>query len=109
MPSQFQKVASVSDLAEGEMIGAAVGEEKILVAKIGGEYFAINDICSHFYTLLSNGELYTDTCEVQCPLHDSRFCLRTGRPTDLPAEKPVEVYAVRIEGDDIVVGPRQDG
>jgi 3-phenylpropionate/trans-cinnamate dioxygenase ferredoxin subunit len=53
--------------------------------------------------------LFADSCEVQCPLHDSRFSLVDGRPTGLPATKPVKTYAVRIDGDDILVGPQPAG
>jgi naphthalene 1,2-dioxygenase system ferredoxin subunit len=103
----FVKVASTDDISEGEMKGYQVEGVDILLAQVGGKYYAINDICSHFFTLLSSGYLYTEECEVQCPLHDSRFSLATGEPNAPPADKPVDAYDVRVEGSDIFVGPRQ--
>ena len=106
MLSDFVKAANVTDVSDGEMKGVLVDGVHILLAHIGDEFFAINNICSHMFTYLEVGDLWADTCEVQCPLHESRFSLRTGEFTDPPADTPVEAYAVRIEGDAIMVGPR---
>ena len=43
--------------------------------------------------------------EVECPLHEGRFDLRTGQDTNPPADEPVAAFAVRVEGDDVLVGP----
>ena len=99
----YTKVAMVSDLSDGEMIAVNVEDQEVLLAKIDGEFFAINNVCSHFRALLTDGELHTETYEVQCPLHDSCFDLRTGIPKDLPADTPVATYSVRVEGDCILV------
>jgi ribulose-5-phosphate 4-epimerase/fuculose-1-phosphate aldolase len=53
---------------------------------------------------LHQGDLRPATWEVQCPLHQGRFDLRTGHPTAWPSSEPVQVYAVRVEGEDILVG-----
>ena len=60
-----------------------------------GEVFAVNDVCSHADVSLSEGEV--DGCTLECWLHGSRFDLRTGAPTGLPATVPVAVYPVTIE------------
>jgi 3-phenylpropionate/trans-cinnamate dioxygenase ferredoxin subunit len=106
MTSEFTVVAQASDIKDGEMISVSIGEDEILLAQIGEEFFALGNICSHFHALLTDGELHPDECEVQCPLHDSCFDLRTGVPKDLPADEPVAVYAVRVDGDSILVGPK---
>ncbi|MBE8472144.1 non-heme iron oxygenase ferredoxin subunit [Streptomyces justiciae] len=59
------------------------------------EVFAIHDVCSHSAVSLSEGEV--DGCTVECWLHGSRFDLRSGKPLDPPASRPVPVYPVRIE------------
>lgn len=107
MLREFVKAAAVSELAEGEMKALELEGEDILLTRLGGEYFAVNNICTHFYTWLSEGELFPETCEVLCPLHDSRFSLRTGDPTGPPATVPIATYSVHIEGDDILIGPRE--
>ncbi len=66
-----------------------------------GQIFAVRDECSHAQIALSEGEV--DNCEIECWLHGSRFDLRTGEPTSLPAYEPVPVYPVRVEGDDVLV------
>jgi 3-phenylpropionate/trans-cinnamate dioxygenase ferredoxin subunit len=63
--------------------------------------FAIKDVCSHADVPLSEGEV--DGTTIECWLHGSRFDLRTGRPTGLPATKPVPVYQTMIDGDDVFV------
>lgn len=106
MLSNFHPTIPERDLAEGAMVGVTAGEQAILLARVGGEIYAIHDICSHFHTNLSGGELIPDQCAVQCPLHDSCFDLRTGVPMEPPAEDPVETYAVKIEDGLILVGPK---
>jgi 3-phenylpropionate/trans-cinnamate dioxygenase ferredoxin component len=106
---EFVKVTTVDDLPEGDMKGYTVGGEPILLARLQGKYYAINDVCSHFFTLLSSGMLFPEKLEVECPLHESRFSLETGEPHALPADTPVEAYAVRVEGNDIYVGPKETG
>lgn len=103
---EFVRVASVSDVPEGQMISVEADGIPVCLARIGGEFYAINDICTHFFTYLSSGEIDVEACQVQCPLHDSRFSFKTGEPHQPPADVPVETYAVRIEGDDIYVGPK---
>jgi 3-phenylpropionate/trans-cinnamate dioxygenase ferredoxin component len=61
------------------------------------EVFAIHDICSHANVSLSEGEV--EDGQIECWLHGSCFDLRTGKPSSLPATRPVPVYPVKIEGD----------
>ena len=105
MITQFVKAASVDEVPEGTMLGVEVDGEEICLARLGGRFYAINNICSHMYTWLDSGDLFPESLEVQCPLHDSRFSFETGMPTKPPAETPVKTYAVRVEGDDILIGP----
>ena len=104
--TEWVKVATVDELSDGQMIDCIAGDIDICLAYIGGKYYAINNICSHFFTWLSGGEIFPETLDVQCPLHDSRFSFETGEPTGPPADQPVEIYGVRIEGNDILVGPK---
>ena len=103
--STFVKVAKTHDLAEGG-IAVLVGDTEILLAQVQGQYYAINNVCSHADAWLHQGDLRSATWEVQCPLHQGRFDLRTGQATAWPASQPVEVYAVRVEGEDILVACR---
>jgi len=73
----------------------------VAIVRTEGEVFAIRDVCSHAEVALSEGEV--DGTTLECWLHGSRFDLRTGKPTGLPATKPVPVYPTTIEGDDVLV------
>ena len=99
----FTKVAKTTDLADGEIMLVEVGEERVLLSNLEGSFYAIGEECPHAMGSLSDGEVEGD--EVECPIHGSRFNLRTGENVTPPAAEPVARYAVRVEGDDISVGP----
>ena len=99
----FTKVAKKTDLADGEMMLVEVGDESVLISNLGGSFYAISDECPHAMGSLSDGDVEGD--EVECPLHGSRFNLRTGENLTPPAAEPAARYPVRLEGDDILVGP----
>ena len=95
-------VAARSALPEGELVRVDVDGVALCLAHApDGNIYAINDWCTHEQTSLSDGELLGMT--VECPLHGSRFDLRTGEVSGLPAELPVETYPVTVEGDDVYV------
>ena len=95
------KACTLSDLPEEGAIRVVLDGVPVCVARSEGEVFAVNDVCSHADVSLSEGDVEDGT--VECWLHGSRFDLRTGRPTSLPAVKPVATYPVVIEGDDVIV------
>ncbi len=94
-------VAKLSELADDTAVRVDVGGMAICLARSQGEVFAVSDICSHADVSLSEGDVEAGT--VECWLHGSRFDLRTGQPTGLPATKPVATYPVTVEGDDVLV------
>ena len=67
----------------------------------GGDLMAIEDRCSHDDGPLAEGEFDAASCTVECPRHGSLFDLRTGRPRTLPAYRPVDVFEVRVDGEDV--------
>ena len=99
--SEYTKVASLSELSSGEMKMVTVDEEDILLANVDGTIHAVSDLCSHADASLSDG--YIEEGEVECPLHGSRFNLTTGEALNLPADEPLKVYEIKVEGDDILV------
>jgi 3-phenylpropionate/trans-cinnamate dioxygenase ferredoxin subunit len=101
----FVKVASLSALADDSALHVEVGNVPVCLARSGGEVMAILDECSHAEVSLSDGEV--ENCTIECWLHGSRFDLRTGKPTGLPATEAVPVYPVRIDGDDIYVAVKE--
>jgi 3-phenylpropionate/trans-cinnamate dioxygenase ferredoxin subunit len=75
----------------------------IALVRVEDDFYAIGDTCSHEDYSLSEGEVLTEGCEIECWKHGSTFDLCTGEPRSLPATKPVPVYRVKVEGDDVVV------
>ena len=99
----FVKIARRDDIPDNEMRAFVVGEQRVLIAHIGETWYAVDDVCSHEYAELSEGWLEPEDCTVECPLHGSRFDLRTGQPMSLPAYTPIAVYPVELRGDDVYV------
>lgn len=75
----------------------------IALVRIDDDFYAIGDRCSHADVSLSEGEVDPGDRHIECWKHGSRFSLETGEPDTLPATRPVPVYAVRIDGDDVHV------
>ncbi len=96
-------LCAIDDLSPGEARRFDVAGARIALVRIGDEFFAIGDRCSHEDYPLSEGEVWTDTCEIECPRHGSTFDLRTGAPSSLPATQPVPVYDVVIEDGNVSV------
>jgi 3-phenylpropionate/trans-cinnamate dioxygenase ferredoxin component len=84
-----------SAIAEGNTLSIAVGRRMIAVARTGGVYFAIDDVCTHDGAELTGGEI--EGTEIICPRHGARFCLRTGEALTPPAYESVRVYETKIE------------
>ena len=101
--SGFIKVAQVSELKTGEMMAVTIGDDQVLLTNIDGIFHAIDDVCSHAYACLSDGDINGE--EVECPLHGGSFNAMTGMPMNPPAAKPLSVFQVKVEGDDIFVAP----
>jgi 3-phenylpropionate/trans-cinnamate dioxygenase ferredoxin subunit len=98
----FQRVCPASEVAKGKVIGKEVdGTPIALVQCDDGSFHAVADECTHQDVPLSEGDV--DGCTVECWLHGSRFDLRTGAPSGLPATEPVAVYPVEIRDGDIYV------
>jgi 3-phenylpropionate/trans-cinnamate dioxygenase ferredoxin component len=97
-----ERACSLDDLPDVGAIQVVIAGEMIAVVRDEqGDVHAISDMCTHATVPLSEGEV--DDCTIECWLHGSRFDLRTGEPTGLPAITPVDVYPVTIEGDDVYV------
>ena len=101
--AEFVSVAQIDDIADGSAQSFTVNGVMIAVVNCNGEIYAVNNICSHAYAELHEGEVDTDDCTIECPLHGSLFDLASGRPRSLPAVAPVETYPVQIVGAEIQV------
>jgi 3-phenylpropionate/trans-cinnamate dioxygenase ferredoxin component len=79
------------------------GPDGICLIRIGEEFYALTDRCSHADVRLSEGDVDSEDCSVECWKHGSTFALADGEALSLPATQPVHVYHVRRDGNDVVV------
>lgn len=101
---QFHAVGQRSAIEAGERVVAELEGHEILILALGAEIYAIGNICSHDEVWLDDGTLHPESCEIECPMHEGRFDLRTGLATRAPAETPVPSYEVKFDGDQVLVG-----
>ena len=96
------QVAKVKDLAPGTMVGAEIAGKKILVANIGGEFFAMGSVCNHRGGPLEKGKLAGSV--VTCPWHGSRWDVKTGKLVEFAVPlQPEPVFKASVEGDSVLV------
>ena len=96
-----QWIKAVEDTELDEQLGVEVDGRRIALFRIDGRVYALDDICSHEFSLLSEGEIWDD--EVYCPKHGSRFDIRSGAVRSLPAFRPVNSHPVKVENGEIFV------
>ena len=94
--------ARVGDVSPGGMKRVDIGDRRILLANVGGQLYAVDDTCTHEDASLSSGALRGEW--VKCPLHGSRFNVRTGEVVEEPASERLATYPVRIEADEVWIG-----
>lgn len=97
----FERACALSELTVDTPLRVELGDVDVAVVRHGDDVFAIEDECSHAAVALSEGDV--EDCTIECWLHGSRFDLRTGEPTGLPATEPVAVFSVKVDGDDVLV------
>jgi 3-phenylpropionate/trans-cinnamate dioxygenase ferredoxin subunit len=101
MDDEFVKAADTEDVKPGSMTRVDVAGRRILLANVDGQFYATDDTCTHEDASLATGALHGAL--VTCPLHGSRFDLRTGEPQEEPADEALQTYAVRIDDGAIFV------
>lgn len=106
--AEYQTVARLEEIPDGGMIQVSAHGDPVGLYRVGSDVYAVNDYCTHEETFLTDGEFEIDNMEVECPLHGSRFDVRDGSVRILPATKPVATYPVKIEGDLVSVGPKNE-
>jgi 3-phenylpropionate/trans-cinnamate dioxygenase ferredoxin subunit len=95
------KAGKTADLKPGQMKIVGAGRTEIALCNVAGQFYAIENICTHDDGPLGEGCLVGG--EVECPRHGARFDVKTGQATKMPAIAPVKTFPVKIEGDDVVV------
>ena len=97
--SDWVSVAQAGELAPGQWKSVDVDGAQVAVFNLNGQYFAIEDVCTHDGGQLSGGSV--EGAEIVCPRHGARFCIRTGAALTAPAYEATAKFPVRIENGEV--------
>ena len=97
--STWHHVAELDQLTEGDPLAVLVDGRQIAIFRVGAKAYATDNICTHEHALLSDG--FVDGEVVECPLHQARFHIPTGRVLSPPAVSCLKTYPVRLDGNQI--------
>jgi nitrite reductase/ring-hydroxylating ferredoxin subunit len=99
--TSWRRVAALSELPDGAAYPITLDDTRLALYRIDGAVHAVDDVCTHEYVRLSDGTLTGRV--IECPLHRARFDVVSGRCLARPAERDLETYAVRVDGDAVFV------
>lgn len=107
--ADFEQVASVDEIKPGERLSVFYDDDIpiLLVQNEDGSYLAVEDVCTHDGQPLTDGPI--ENGEIICPRHGARFDLKTGEPKCMPATSAIATFEVKVEGNDILLRPREEG
>jgi naphthalene 1,2-dioxygenase system ferredoxin subunit len=91
----WHKTLAVGAVEAEEVAGCEAGGRPIALYHVEGEFFATDDLCSHGQARLSEG--YLENGQIECPLHQGCFDVKTGRATAAPCSIPIRTYPVKVE------------
>lgn len=98
---EFVKIATLDEVQPGKMLCVQLNNKNILLANDANTIYASDEMCTHEDASLCLGSLKGHL--LKCPLHGSRFDLKTGQPLEDPADEPLQVYPVKIVGNNILI------
>lgn len=100
--TSWQSVGVAADIPPERVAVFRIGDHDVAVCNVNGQFYAIDDLCTHDGGSLDQGELEGE--EIECPRHGARFNVTNGDAVQLPAFEPVETHEVRVDGDTLQVG-----
>ena len=98
---KWHRVAAKSDVAKEEPIRVQVGDEDIAIYNVDGKIHATSNICTHAFASMVDG--FQEGDEIECPLHEGRFNIKTGEALCAPVSEDLKVFKVKLEDEDIFV------
>jgi len=104
--SVWHLAAKTTEIDEDEPKDVRIGDLFLAFYKINNQYYATDDMCTHECASLSQG--YVDGDVIECPLHQARFHIPTGKVVGPPATEDLRTYAVRVVGDELYVRIPED-
>jgi 3-phenylpropionate/trans-cinnamate dioxygenase ferredoxin subunit len=106
--ASWVEVGRIEDVPPGHAARVEIGDVPVAIFNVDGEFFCVDDTCTHAEASLSDGDLDISRCAIECPLHGSAFDLRTGDPLSLPAVEPVHVHHIDTSDGVIRVALNED-
>jgi naphthalene 1,2-dioxygenase system ferredoxin subunit len=94
--SNWIDAMAADELPTDDVLGVVAGGRDLAVYTVGDDVFATDNICTHGHARLCDG--FLEGHEIECPLHQGKFDVRTGAPTCAPATDAIRSYPVKIEG-----------
>lgn len=101
MAMQWHYAVDASDVDEEDVVQVVIADRELAVYRLGGEFYATEDACTHGQASLSEGAIVDDV--IECPLHQGRFCIRTGKPRGGPVSVPLRTFPTRQEGGKVFI------
>lgn len=99
MNDNWIKVCNLDAIPDNDVIGVTINGHPIALYKMDGEIFATDNVCTHGHALLSDG--FLEDGEIECPLHQGRFCIKSGKALCEPLTDDIQTYPARAEGDQV--------
>lgn len=96
MSDNWIDAAAQQDVPEGDVVGISVQGREIALYEVEGEVFATDNVCTHGHARMSDG--FLEGREIECPLHQGKFDVCTGKALCAPLTEDIRTYPVRIEG-----------
>ena len=101
MAEEWHLVASTDDIEEEDVLGVNVEGTAVAVYNVKGEFYATENVCTHAFSFLSEGIVIDDI--IECPVHQGRFHIPTGKPKGAPVSVALDTYATKVENGKIYV------
>ena len=105
--SDFVPVATTSELPDPGSLLVEVDERLVVLIHAAGNYYALDDVCTHDGGPLSEGEIDAGGGTISCPRHGAKFDLATGDARTMPATKPTVAHEVKVDGEQVLVRVNQ--
>ena len=101
MDGNWEFAINIDEIDEEDVMPVEIGDLEIAVYKVKGKIFATADLCTHGQAYLSEGIVVGEV--IECPLHQGRFCLKTGRALSAPVSDAVNIFETKVVDDKIFV------